>query len=76
MVSEKLEKMWEMYPESHLHCDVTGAGQNSYQIVVSLIDRMNEVVTKVDYYGSGNLDTLKELAFEQLAEELQQVTNV
>jgi len=73
MTSKKLENLWAAYPKSHLHCDVTIAGHNSYRIVVSLIDNMGEVVAEVDYYGSGHLDPLKEEAFARLAEKLQQV---
>ena len=74
MTTKTLEKLWEQFPGSHLHCDVTGAGQDSYRIVVSLVDNMGEVVASVDFYGSGNLDTLKEQAFASLTQKLQQAT--
>jgi hypothetical protein len=71
MTTKILETLWQWYPESHLHCDVTLAGQDSYRIVMALIDHEGEVVTSIDYYGSGNLDNLKNLAAECLVEKLQ-----
>jgi hypothetical protein len=73
MTTKALENLWQLYPDCHLHCDVARAGQDSYRIVVSLIDNTGEVVASSDYYGSGDLDTLKECAFEGLAKELQSV---
>jgi hypothetical protein len=73
MTTKTLETLWQWYPESHLHCDVTLAGENSYQIVMSLIDREGEVVTSIDYYGSGDLDNLKNLAAERLVDKLQHI---
>ena len=73
MTTKTLETLWQWYPESHLHCDVTLAGENSYRIVTSLIDREGEVVTSIDYYGSGNLDDLKNLAAERLVDKLQHI---
>jgi hypothetical protein len=72
MTNKLLESLWELYPESHIHCDVTNAGQDAYRIVVSLIDSTGEVIGSTDYYGNGELDVLKERAFERLAMELQQ----
>jgi hypothetical protein len=72
MTTKALETLWQWYPESHLHCDVTLAGQDSYRIVMALVDKSGEVVVNIDYYGSGNLNNLKNLAAERLAEKLQQ----
>ena len=74
MTNKKLEQLWDMYPKSHLHCDVTVAGQNSYRIVASLVTEGGETIVTVENYGSGDLDTLKEQTFNTLAEQLQQVS--
>jgi hypothetical protein len=74
MTNKKLEQLWDTYPKSHLHCDVTVAGQNSYRIVASLITDAGEIVATVENYGSGDLDFLKEQTFNTLAEQLQQVS--
>ncbi len=71
MTTRVLEQLWKAYPESHLHCDVTKAGQWSYRIVVSLLDRENKQIASIEHYGNGDLDSLKEEAFNRLAEELQ-----
>jgi hypothetical protein len=71
MTTKTLETLWQWYPDSHLHCDVTLAGENSYRIVMALVDNNGEVVESIDYYGNGNLDNLKNLAAERLAEKLQ-----
>jgi hypothetical protein len=76
MTTKMLEAIWQWYPDSHLHCDVTLAGEDSYRIVMALIDNSGDVVASVDYYGTGNLDTLKNHAAERLAEKLQNVVVV
>jgi hypothetical protein len=74
MTTKALEALWQWYPDSHLHCDVTLAGQDSYRIVMALVDNNGEVIESIDYYGNGNLDNLKKLAAERLAEKLQPFT--
>lgn len=76
MTEKVLERIWTDYPESHLHCDVTLAGLNTYGIVASLINRDGEVIATVDYYGSGDLNTLKDQAFRLLAAELDNLVKV
>lgn len=74
MTNKKLEQVWGMYPKSHLHCDVTVAGQHSYRIVASLISDGGATIATVENYGSGDLDLLKEQTFDILADKLQQVS--
>ena len=74
MTNKKLEQLWGMYPASHLHCDVTVAGQKSYRLIASLITSDGETIATVENYGSGDLDLLKENTFDILAEKLQQVS--
>ena len=76
MTTKALEALWHWYPQSHLHCDVTMAGQDSYRIVMSLVDNVGEVIATIDYYGSGNLTELKEIAAERLAQKLQDAFTV
>lgn len=76
MAINKLEKLWSQFPESHLHYDVTRAGQDSYALVVSLIDKNDTLLARVQHFGSGNLDTIKDSAFERLAEKLDDITVV
>jgi hypothetical protein len=76
MTSKTLEKIWQTYPESHLHCDVTMAGINTYCIIASLLSREGDVVATVEHYGSGYLDYLKEQAFNQLATEVLKLAEV
>lgn len=77
MKTKILEQMRQSYPKSHLHCDVTLAGQNSYRIVVSVIDSQGDVIASIDHYGSGDLDSLKETAYKALQDELEQMaTNI
>ena len=76
MTTLKLDKLWSQYPESHLHYDVTRAGQDSYAIVVSLIDKEDNLVARVQHFGSGNLDTIKESAFDRLTEKLADIAVV
>lgn len=71
MQSKILETLRQTYPASHLHTDVTVAGQNSYRIVAAVVDEHGEVIVSIDYYGSGNLEDLKELAFKRLYRELE-----
>jgi hypothetical protein len=75
MSAKLLEQLWKSYPESHLHCDVTKAGQHSYRIVASLLDRDSKRIASVEHYGSGDLDSLKEEAFERLEEALKTKTD-
>jgi hypothetical protein len=71
MNTKTVDRFWQTYPESHLHCDVTMAGQQTYRIVVSLVTREGETLAAIEHYGSGNLEVLKAQAFEHLATKLQ-----
>ena len=70
MTTKSLERLWKAFPESHVHCDVTKAGIDSYRIVASLISQDGNTIREVEHYGSGHLDTLKEQVFERLASEV------
>ena len=70
MSGKTLEKLWQEFPESHLRCDVTMAGVNSYRIVASLLNHEDEVIGSVEHYGSGDLDLLKDQAFRRLVAEI------
>lgn len=72
MSTKTLEQLRTMYPESHLHCDFTKAGQRSYRVVASLRDSESKQIASVEHYGSGNLDAVKEEAFNKLLAELNQ----
>jgi hypothetical protein len=76
MQSKLLEQLRKSYPASHLHSDVTLAGQNSYRIVVAVIDGHGEVIASIDHYGSGDIDILKEQAYQCLHQELEQLEMV
>jgi len=76
MTTKKLEQLWQQFPESHLHCDVTRSGLHSYGLVASLINHNGDVIAQVEHYGSGDLDILKEQAFRLLAVELDNVATV
>jgi uncharacterized protein GlcG (DUF336 family) len=71
-----MEKLIESHPASHLHCDVTRAGQNSYRIVVAVLDSHGEVLASIDHYGSGDLASLKEQAYQRLEKEMEQLEMV
>lgn len=70
MKTEFVQNMWNRYPGSHLHCDVRMAGTNSYHIVMSLIDHKDNVLAMIDHFGSGDLNTLKEIATDKLWHKL------
>lgn len=72
MSGKILEKLWQQFPESHLHCDATMAGLNTYRVVASLITREGETIASVDHYGSGDLAVLKDQAVERLVAEIQE----
>lgn len=72
MSTKVLENLWREYPRSSLHCDVTRAGLDSFQIIVSLIASDGEVIGSITHYGSGNLDQVKEQAYAELVAELKQ----
>jgi hypothetical protein len=76
MQSKIMERLLESYPASHLHCDVTMAGQNSFRIVVAVIDSHGEVLASIDHYGSGDLASLKEQAYQHLEKEMEQLEMV
>jgi hypothetical protein len=40
---------------------------------MALVDDNGEVIASIDYYGSGNLDNLKNLAAERLVDKLQHI---
>jgi hypothetical protein len=71
MQSKILEKLHQFYPASHLHSYLTWAGQNSYRIVVAVVDEHGEVMVSIDHYGSGDIELLKEQAFQRLYRELE-----
>jgi len=68
MTVKQTDKLWKAYPGSHLHCDVTLSGQNSYRVVMSLIDSDGKPIESIEHYGSGDLNTLKEAALAKLIE--------
>jgi hypothetical protein len=72
MYSKIMDKLLYSYPGSHLHCDVTMAGQNSYRIVVAVIDSQGEVLASIDHYGSGDLTSLKEQAYQRLERQMEE----
>lgn len=74
MTRKFLENLWKEFPESHLHCDVTLAGLHTYRIVASLISSVGKTLASVEHYGSGELDELKEQAYQLLADELKKKT--
>lgn len=76
MTAKTIERLWQEYPESHLHCDVTKAGLHTYSIVASLILSGGETLASVEYVGSGELETLKARAYELLASELGMAVDV
>ena len=73
MQSKILEQLRQSYPASHLHIDITLAGQNSYRIFVVVIGEHAEVIASIEHYGSGDLELLKEQAFERLHQELRRL---
>ena len=73
MMTKTAQKLWTAYPGWHLHCEVTAAGVNAYQIVVSLHDQNNQVVASIEHFGSGNLAQLKDEALNRLYEELNEI---
>jgi len=75
MTGKVIENLWKAYPESHLHCDVTMAGLHTYRIVASLISREGEALAVVEHYGSGELNDLKEQAYQLLAAELEKIVD-
>lgn len=72
MSTKLLQNLWRDYPRSRLHCDVTRAGLNSFQVVVSLIGSDDEVICSITHYGSGQLETIKEEAFKKLVDALKE----
>jgi|GEM_PF-1888379 len=72
MTSNTLRNFWKVYPESHLHFDITMIGTNTYHLVATLISSDGDVVAITEKVGSGFLDYLKEQAVEQLAYDIQQ----
>lgn len=70
MTNKVLEGIWEAFPESHLHCDVTIAGLDSYRVVASVISPDGDTIATVEHYGSGDLDGLKHEAFKRIAEQI------
>jgi hypothetical protein len=70
MQSKILEHLRLTSPTSHLHTDVTLAGQNSYRILAAIVGEHGEVLVSIDHYGSGDLEQLKEQAFQRLYQEL------
>ncbi len=70
MVAKSAEKLWTMYPGSHLHCEVTKSGLHTYRISMTLFDQTEEQVASIEHYGSGDLPKLKEAAFERLVGSL------
>jgi hypothetical protein len=65
MKSQKTRVIWQAFPGSHLHCDVTSAGINAYQIVMSVWDDDQEI-KEIFHYGSGDLEKLKDEALDRL----------
>lgn len=75
MSIKALEEVWHKYPRSTIHCNVTRAGLDSYQVVASLVDHEGESICTVTHYGNGDLQQVKTDAYGKLATELKQQTD-
>lgn len=73
MVAKPAEKLWKMYPGSHLHCEVVKSGTSSYQIQMTLINTEGATIGSVEHYGAGDLFSLKNAALVRLISELEPV---
>jgi len=72
MPTKSAEKLWKMYPEGRLHCEVTKIDVGVYKLVTSMLDRDNNMVGSIEHTGSGDLARLKEEALQKLIGELEQ----
>lgn len=72
MKTKSAEKLWKMYPEGRLHCEVTEAGSTVYKIMMSMFDRSGASVGTIAHTGMGELTQLKEEALQKLLAELEQ----
>lgn len=71
MTNKVLETFWLHHPGSQLHCDVTKSGRDTYRIVAALLDENGNLIAELAHIGSGELNALKEEAFEKLALEVE-----
>ena len=70
MTSKPSEQIWQTFPGSHLHCDVTASGLRTYRIVMSLLDSDGGEIAKIEHYGTGDLAALKNEALVRLVDEI------
>jgi hypothetical protein len=76
MYTKILEKLQHSYPNCHLHCDMTMAGQNSYRIYVAVIDPEGAELGSSEHFGTGDTDDLKAEAYELLYKKMESLTTV
>lgn len=60
----------KVYPDSFVEMELTQAGVDSYKITVMVLNSQFEVLQSLDYYGSGDLNTLKKQALQQLVDTI------
>jgi hypothetical protein len=73
-MTKTVHKLWQLYPGSRLHCDITPTGLDTYRVALSLIVGDDHVVGNIEHYGGGNLNELKDAALDRLFHKLTSVT--